>query len=394
VALEVFARPSGAWTAEVGLSRRTNEPRGDEASAATRADLARLLLAWNPPARAARVEWRYDVSNDAVRTLQQVLVLAPDGKGDYDAEGNPVGRDQGLYDKVYRTAGEAERVVELEASLRCELGGSLVASGPDSSAGWLRRNVSVLQLLTVKEQMRGAAGADLYLLAPGAFQTGRTVFGTFLARQEWSLLNASPRDALRLFLEGQGELDGRFAGNRIRARNGSASLRWDRAGTSRWTWGAEGALARRRRQGGLDAALPGRPGTGSYDVGSRRLVLRGGWRLAPSERLSVDASWQGQRDEPSATAQDLWTLAPQAALAPLRNVRLVVSLAVARVEEDRPVLALPPFFFDPPGTRTTASLTGSYRLGQNLNLNLTYVGVRQTDGRSTYDVKAETRAIF
>ena len=67
---------------------------------------------------------------------------------------------------------------------------------------------------------------------------------------------------------------------------------------------------------------------------------------------------------------------------------------MTRVFEDKPAGVLAPFFFDAPGTRTTTSLTGSYRLGQNLNLNLTYSGLRYTDGRSTYDVKAETRAIF
>jgi hypothetical protein len=55
---------------------------------------------------------------------------------------------------------------------------------------------------------------------------------------------------------------------------------------------------------------------------------------------------------------------------------------------------LPPYFFEPPGTRLRANVTGSYRLGRNLNFNITYAGVRHTDGRNTYDVKAETRAIF
>jgi hypothetical protein len=81
-------------------------------------------------------------------------------------------------------------------------------------------------------------------------------------------------------------------------------------------------------------------------------------------------------------------------LAPLAPLRLLGNIALTRVLEDKPAGALAPFFFDAPGTKAVASLTGSYRLGANLHLQLSYSGLRNTDGRSTYDVKAETRAIF
>ena len=81
-------------------------------------------------------------------------------------------------------------------------------------------------------------------------------------------------------------------------------------------------------------------------------------------------------------------------LAPLRNLRLFANVSATRVQEEKPPNTLPPYFFDAPGTRASSSLTGSYRLGQYLNLNLTYTGLRNTDGRTTWDVKAETRAVF
>jgi hypothetical protein len=48
----------------------------------------------------------------------------------------------------------------------------------------------------------------------------------------------------------------------------------------------------------------------------------------------------------------------------------------------------------PAGNEDDGVVPRSYRLGQYLNFNLNYSGVRGTDGRFFYDVKAETRAIF
>jgi len=394
-ALDVLARPLPSLNTEIGVSRRTNEPRGDRPEVETRSDLARAVVGWLPR-RAARVEWRYEIGDEAVRTLQQVLVLAPDGRGDYDAEGRPVGKDQGLFDKVFRFAGEPTRVGAVETSLRVELGGFGTLGGAmvDSSAGWWRRNVSLLQIVGVKEQTRSDRRRDLYLLVPSAFQTGATVYGTFTVRQEWSLLNAAPRDALKLLLDVQKESDGRFQGDAVRARRASATVRWDHTGARRLSFGGEGAYGWRDRRGALDAIVPGRPSSGSHDVRFGRGLARTALRLSASERLQLDFEGTVQRDALSATNQRLWALVPSATLAPLRNLRLFASLSATRVQEDRPEGALPPFFFDAPGTRTSTSLSGSYRLGQNLNLNLTYTGLRNTDGRSTWDLKAETRAIF
>jgi hypothetical protein len=352
-------------------------------------------VAWTPR-RSARAEWRYEIGDEAVRTLEQVLVLAPDGRGDYDAEGRPVGKDQGQYDKVFRFGGELERVASVEASLRLELGGFSTLGGAfaDSNASWLRRNVSLLQVVGVKEQSRSDARRDLYLLVPSAFQTGATVFGTFTVRQEWGFLNSADRDALKLLLDANKEMDGRFEGEAVRARRAAATLRWDRTSAARWSFGGEGGYGWRDRKGALDAVVPGRPSSGSHDVRFGRVLARTGYRLSPSERVQVDAEYTRQQDALSTTQQQLLSFTPSVTLAPLRNLRLLASASATRVAEEKPPEALPPFFFEAPGTKTSASFTGSYRLGQYLNLNFTYTGLRATDGRTTWDVKAETRAIF
>jgi hypothetical protein len=394
--LVLAGRPAPSLATELALSRRTNQPRGPGGGAATRSDLGRALVSWSPRRRALRTEWRYEVSQEAVRTLQQVLVLAPDGRGDFDAEGRAVGRDQGLYDKVFRFSGESEDVAQIETSLRLELGGFglRAAAGLDSSPGWLRRNVSLVQIVSVQEQTRSDRLRELYLLVPSAFQTDATVFGTFRVRQDWSLLEASKRHAVKLLLDWESELDGRFTGAPVRGRRGDATLRWDRSGAQAWSLGGEAGLGVHERQGRLDAAVPGRPSADATDERRARLLGRTGWRLSPNERLSLDLEYTRRHDALSGTRQQLVSLSPAAVAAPLRNLRLFASVELTHVREDKPADVLAPFSFEAPGTRTSASLTGSYRLGQNLNLNLTYNGLRHTDGRSTYDVKAETRAIF
>jgi hypothetical protein len=395
VAFDLLARPVPSVATELGLSRRTNDPLGASGGAESRSDLARAVLGWTPVQHAARAEWRYELSGENVRTLQQVLVLAPDGKGDYDAEGHPVGRDLGLYDKVTRYTGATEPVRQLESSLHFELGGGF-ASGiaPDSSAGWLRRNVSFQQLLSAQEQTRREHGTEQLIPNPSAFDDSATVFGNFKARQEWSFLNGSARDALKLFLDWQSGFDGRLAGAPIRQRDRAATLRYERTGVRRWTYGGEAGMGHRDRNGQLDAAIIGRLATGTYDVRSGRVAARCAYRMSASENVGLQLEATQQRDGPSTTRQQLLTASPSATLAPWRNLRLLSSAAVTRVFEDKPDDVLAPYWFDPPGTKTTVSFLGSYRLGQYLNFNLNYSGVRGTDGRFFYDVKAETRAIF
>jgi hypothetical protein len=392
----IRTRPTPAWNAEVDLSRRTFVPLGDTGGVSSRSDLARSLLAWTPRERAARAEWRYQLSDETVRTLQQVLVLSPDGKGDYDAEGRPVGKDLGMYDKVVRYAGDVEPVRQVETSLRLELGGfaGWNASLSDSGGSWVRRNISLVQTLSLKEQSRGQDITRFALLFPSAFQNSNTVFGSFRARQEWSFLNGRTVDALRLFLELQNDLDGRLVDNPVHDRQRTATLRYERTGLRRWTWGAETGGGLRARTGRLDVAVVGRPSSGTFDVQSVRALVRAGYRLSASERLGVDFETQRQVDDVSSTQQLLFTVSPSATLAPTRSLRLLASVAATRVIEDKLEAVLAPYFFDPPGTKATISLLGSYRLGRSLQFNVTYNGIRGTDGRFNYDAKAETRAIF
>ena len=200
--------------------------------------------------------------------------------------------------------------------------------------------------------------------------------------------------SLRVLLSWEDDLDGRFGGDAVDSRRGSMALRYERTSQRAWTWGGEGELGVRDRRGPLDAVVPGRRASDTFDIRRQTASGRLGYRLSPNQRMGVEVRVTRQRDRESETLQHLVALTPSAVLAPVPNLRLFANVSTTRVFEERSLDALPPFLFDAPGTKTTASLTGSYRLGRNLNLNLTYSGVRNTDGRSTYDVKAETRAIF
>lgn len=394
VALELTTRPVPALGGELTLSRRTNQPQG--AGSETRSDLARAGLSWQPRRHAIRAEWRFELSDEVVRTLQEVLVLAPDGKGDYDAEGRPAGKDLGEYDKVIRYAADATPVRQAESSLRFELGGMsrVGAPGEGPPASWWRRNLGFMQLLALKEQTEGGRAMDLLWLRPGVLDQPGTLFGNFKARQEWSFLNASTRGSLKLLLEWQEGVDGRLTDNAIRDRDRKGTLRGEWSGARRLTYGVEAGLGQRERSGRLDAALPGRPATGTYDVQSERLLGRAAYRISASERFGVDADVTRQRDALSSTQQQLYTVSPSLTLAPIRNLRLLATLAATRVVEEKSGDGVVPYFFDPPGTKLTTSFLGSYRLAQALHFDVTYTGVRATDSRFQYDIKMETRALF
>jgi hypothetical protein len=389
----LLSRPTRALNSELAWSRRTNQPLSATSNfAESRSDLGRVVLSWRPPQGWAGGEMRYEISDEEARQLETILILSPDGKGDYDAEGRPVGKDQGEYDKVSRYLGGTIPVRQLTASLRVELGRS-TPSRADSALGWFRRNVSVTQVLSVQEQSRDRSH-DLYLLRPSAFQNAKTVFGNFRARQEWSFLNTETLHSLRLFLDWENILDARSGGVASESIRREARSSYEFTSSRTLTLGFDLSAAQRRRLGSLDATVPGRASSDSYDVQQQGVVGRATLRLSSNERLLMELDASRQSDAFSGTQQRLLGLNPSLALAPMRNIRLLAGGSATRVFEDKPEGVLPPYFFEPPGTRLRANVTGSYRLGRNLNFNITYAGVRHTDGRNTYDVKAETRAIF
>jgi len=387
-----LSRPSRSWNTELAWSRRTNQPLRPESSfSETRSDLGRMVLSWKPPRGWTGGEFRYEISDEEARQLETILVLSPDGKGDFDAEGRPVGKDQGEYDKVSRFLGGTVPVRQLTASLRVELGRSSPSSD-DSTLGWLKRNLALTQVLSVQEQSRDQS-RDLYLLRPSAFQNANTVFGNFRARQEWSFLNAQDVHSLRLFLDWENVLDARSGGEASESIRREARTSYEHTRSRSLTLGLDVGAAQRRRLGRLDANIPGRPSSDSYNVLQQRLATRATWRVSSNERLLLELEASQQDDRLSGTQQQLLGVNPSLALAPIRNTRLLAGGSVTRVFEKATGIP-PPYFFEPPGTRLRANVTGSYRLGRNLNFNITYSSVRHTDGRFTYDVKAETRAIF
>ncbi len=391
--VSLVGRPSTAWSTEIGWSRRTHEPSGGAGTAGDVTDLGRMQLRFDPQVQPLRAELRYDVADEESRTLEQVLVLSPDGLGDYDAEGRPVGKDQGQYDKIYRSLDATESVTQVAASLRLDLGRAADRAMPAPEQRWWRRNLGLVQVLSVQEQTR-ADGSEVYWLLPSAFQSEATVFGSFRARQEWSFLEGSAQHSLRLLLDWEDDLDGRFAGQRIDSQRGRATLRFEQSGVRRWAWSMAGDVGVRDRSGALDAIVPGRPSSSDFEVRQQGVQASLAFRPGPSERLALEANFTRQHDKSSEVLQQLVSLTPAAVLAPLRSLRLLASVTATRVFESNPQGALPPFLFDAPGTKTTTTLTASYRLARILNLNLTASTLRNTDGRSTYDVRMETRAIF
>ncbi len=391
--LSVVGRPGKSWSSEIGWSRRTYEPSSAAAPAGNVTDLGRMQLRFDPQAQPLRAELRYEIADEESRMLQQVLVLSPDGLGDYDAEGRPVGKDQGEYDKVYRYLEDTESVTQVAASLRFDLGRAAERQSATSEQRWWRRNLSLVQVLSVQEQTR-AEGSEVYWLAPSAFQSDATVFGSFRARQEWSFLESSPEHSLRLLLDWEDDLDGRFTGQRIDSQRGRATLRFEQSGVRRWAWSVAGDVGVRDRTGALDAAVPGRPSASAFEIRQQGVQGSLAFRPSPSERVALEASLTRQHDRSSDVLQQLLSVTPATVLAPLRSLRLLASVTATRVFETNPERALPPYLFDAPGTKTTMTLTASYRLARILNLNMTASALRNTDGRSTYDMRMETRAIF
>lgn len=385
-------RSAGATRAELQVIHRREDDLQNATESTT--DLARLKAgsAWD--AIGLRVDADYEVSQADVATLQRSVVFVGEGKGDYNAIGEPVGKGKGSYTLVFLPTPDTTPVHTVGFNLRVGWKPSQRPHTATGFGGWILRNVSLDQTLGVSEQSTYEPAWEVYLLLPSALQRDdASVFGTTTFRQDWSLLDAYKNLSLTLRYLREDREDNRFQGVRESAFSSERALRLSRSLSARLTAIVEGGNRVESRGG---EGIPG--GTGSsYDAEEWFGTLGAGIVLAPGANLDVDVRAASLADAESGAEQRSLKVTPRLVwrLADQLNVFGTYELAEVNDVTDT---AVKPIAFAREGTAQRWSITPNLRISKVIGIFATYSGRNErvfTGERVVeHEFRLETRAYF
>jgi hypothetical protein len=385
-------RPGGSAQGEVQLIHRREE---DLATGEKRnTDLARLKAGaeWNPVA--LRADADYEVSqNDAV-TLQRSVVFVGEGKGDYNELGEEVGKGKGSFAVVFLPTTDATPVHTVAFNLRLQWRPSRNPTRLTGVGGWILRNVSLDQVIGVREESTYEPAWKVYAMLPSALQRDdATVFGTSTIRQDWSLLDAYKNLSLTFRLLREDREDNRFEGIRESSFLDEHALRLSRSLSARLSGTIEGGRRGRARGG---EGLP--EGTGSqYDVEEYFALVGAGIVIWAGANLDVDVRGADLADEESGARQRSIKLQPRLVWRVADQVNVFGTYELAEVS-DRGDASVRPLVFEREGTSQRWSLTPNLRISKFISVYATYAGrnERVFSGQrvTEHEFRLETRAYF
>jgi hypothetical protein len=383
---------TGSTRLEAQVTHRNEE---DLIGGVTRtADLARLKGATAWDAIGLRVDADYEVSQNDAATLQRSVVFVGEGKGDYNAQGEPVGKGKGDFTVVFLPTTESQPVHTVGFNLRTVWKPSARPHDGGGPGNWLLRNVSVDQTLGVREESTYDPAWKIYLMLPSALQRDDTsVFGTTTLRQDWSLLDGYRNISLTYRYLREDREDNRFEGVRESAFAGEHALRLSRSLNARLTTTFEAGRRVERRDG---TGLP--LGTGSiYDVEERTGLAGLGVQVVPGTTLDIDLRGTRARDAYSDAAQNTLRLSPRLVMRVTDRINVFGTYELANVIDDGDAV-VKPIVFAPEGRSHRWSLTPNVRISRIISIFATYSGRNErvfTGRRITeHEFRLETRAYF
>ncbi|NIM19544.1 MAG: hypothetical protein GTO51_04090 [Candidatus Latescibacteria bacterium] len=363
----------------------------------TTSDLARLkgLLLFKRVG--LRMDVDYEISQNQTRTLNRTVVFVGEGKGDFNAQGEPVGKGKGDYTLVFLPTTSTIPTRGVDLTLRLTLKGTMRTANRETSGGlwsWVSSNVSLEQTVSVKEETTFDPAWKIYLLVPSALQRDNsTLFGITSFRQDWSLLDGYKNVSLAIRYQREDEEENRFQGVKEERFFEQQSIRLDRSISQRLTTGAE--LEREVKQRG-GQGIP--EGTGSsYDVLGWAISGGVGLRFSTGSTADIDVEATTEEDSESGAGQDAISLKPRFLWRIARSISLFGRYELTRFSEQNEG-GIKPIFFSSSGNTHRWSLTHNVRLSKMISLiaayqgrsEKTFTGKRVVD----HDFNIETRAYF
>ncbi len=401
VTAELAVRGRGSVQGELQITHREELNRIFNDKRST--DLARLKGLLRSARTGIRADVDYEISQTAARTLKRSVVFVGDGNGDYNAQGDLVGKGLGGYTVVFSPTTNTVPTNRVALNFRFGWKASGRRSGllggleNDPAKGlwsWVKSNVSFDQTLTVSEESTFDPAWKVYLMVPSVLQRdGSTVYGSVLIRQDWRLFEAYKSLSLTVRYERRDDEDNRFEGVREQRFFGQHLVRLSRSMSSLLTLTGEVSREVTSRGGvGIDQG-----GGGAYLITARSALAGVGFRLPGGSSIDVDLKLTDRSDFVSSAEQILVTIRPKVTWRATRAVSVFGSYDLTRVTSSGDV-EFKPVVFANDGDAHRWNVTPTIRLSRYISFVAGYNGRRETvfSGRriTDHELKVETRAFF
>lgn len=385
-------RSRGSASAELQLTHQFELDQLTGAEITT--DLARIKAGGAWDGIGLRADADYEVSQNDAATLQRSVVFVGEGKGDYNEQGEAVGKGKGDFTVVFLPTPESTPVHTVGFNLRIVWKPSARQWNGSGAGRWVLRNVSLDQTIGIREESTFEPAWQVYLMVPSALQRDETtVFGTSTLRQDWSLLDGYRNVSLVYRYLREDLEDNRFEGVRENAFTSEHSLRLTRSLSKRLTTTFEAGRRADRRAGVGIAA-----GTGStYDVETWSGLAGVGILVAPGATLDIDLRGTRARDADSGAEQSTLRLNPRLVWRVAEQINVFGTYELASVRDAGDVVTTP-IIFAREGRAHRWSITPNLRISRIISIFATYSGRNEVvfSGRrvTEHEFRLETRAYF
>ncbi len=346
-----------------------------------RTRLGRFGLGWRPGGGLTSADLEYRAGNDRSRVIQRRIVFVGERQGDYDRDGNQVGKNLGDYNVIY-TAGDSLTAavdVRLRAKLDTQWNGAPLVGGLVFSGQF-----------SVEERSQSDEVRKVLSLNPSVLRDPTTtIFGQQQARADVTLLRNQRRTDLRLSYDEIQGLDRRFSADAVELYRRERVLRIDRDLLRGWGLRLDGGDRERSRQGGDRISIE----VNTYQVSDVFAGLELSYRPSSRSRGRLEVRATRRRDAYSGIRQKVWELTPAVTTDLLRG-RWTAEFRWAGVTEEEGDPLRRPYFLERPGSNRRLSLVAQWTLGKVLSLTFRYQVRDESQRRALHDLSVETRARF
>jgi hypothetical protein len=342
--------------------------------------LGRLTASRRPSDASVGADLEYRAGTDRSRALQRQIVFVGEKQGDYDAEGNPVGKRQGDYNVVFLPSDS------LVAATDVELITKLDVTPPARVLGGLSSHT----LFQVQERNTSGNVGDVLLLRPRVLRNaGTTIFGEQRLRQELVLLRSLRNAELGLIYDTSVRLDRRYANAPESSDHRLRNARLESEVARGWSLRLDAGDELRTR----DTGIVGDPLAQGYHVLDRTAGLTTRYRPTPRARTSLELRATRRADDASALHQTVLEVVP-GGTTDLLHGRWTAELRLASVNEGGGNGQPRPYFFDRPGPSRRASLLAQWGGSGLITVSLRYQVRDEPQRPLRHDLAVETRARF
>ena len=349
-----------------------------------RTRLAKAYLSGAWPGMGSDWSLQYGVDNSRTEVLDRQVVFVGERQGDYNQDGDFVGRNLGDYN--VRTVGTDSLVATTEVTADLAWRQDFARLGRDRLWGaW-----NTYTRLSVRSRSRDPDETRLMRFEPGSiFDPDFTVLGEVTLRQEVQLLRHLRRWDLRLNYDFDQALDKQYATRPEDRLGRSYEVSLTVGLNSRLNLRLRGVLDDEKR---MTAESGG--SNRSYDSRTRRAESELSWRPGANNRLALAGEFITREDEVTGVSQDELAIGPSARIKVARRWTALVNLRLATVDGDEPAAVVRPYFYSIPGANHEITARLGWDPTSRLSASLSWFGRRRGEGGWQHDVRLESTARF